>query len=412
MNQSQGEIKRYAVWGAIALSLLILLGWFVFRETSSSPVQELTKIEPAKPHTRDVAPAFPPSDNFSAEETASQPDDSAKTNAATFYRQAFALFDALSKEQKELVRGWQTNVDASVEAELCGKIRPICSLMHHATTVTNCDWGIEPMTFDTLLPHLSIARAIARTAIWNAAHCRSNDVTGAMDDTLAVLRLGQNISHTAIVGNYADMALQNIASSYVTQNIGAFRGVEGQRLAAALEDPFYEQEPSRAMKQEADMVERSTAKLASEHAAEAEKAFSELTDVMGTNPPSVDRATLLAEIKQVADLERDLAKVLASSSTEEYEAWRKRAEEIEASNPVAKALLPAYDSVIVKVQSAEVNRAMVVAGLAIAQQGPGALQTHPDPATGQPFVHTETADGFELQSGYQVKGAPLKMQFK
>jgi hypothetical protein len=55
---------------------------------------------------------------------------------------------------------------------------------------------------------------------------------------------------------------------------------------------------------------------------------------------------------------------------------------------------------------------MVVAGFAVMQNGTEALQSHPDPVTGQPFVYTETADGFELQSGYQFKGAPLKLSFK
>jgi hypothetical protein len=41
-----------------------------------------------------------------------------------------------------------------------------------------------------------------------------------------------------------------------------------------------------------------------------------------------------------------------------------------------------------------------------------ALQSYSDPASGQPFVYTETADGFELQSAYQVYGKPMTMQFK
>jgi hypothetical protein len=55
---------------------------------------------------------------------------------------------------------------------------------------------------------------------------------------------------------------------------------------------------------------------------------------------------------------------------------------------------------------------MVVAALAVAQDGPSELQSHLDPSTGQPFVYTETADGFDLQSGFQTNGVPLKMQFK
>jgi hypothetical protein len=33
-------------------------------------------------------------------------------------------------------------------------------------------------------------------------------------------------------------------------------------------------------------------------------------------------------------------------------------------------------------------------------------------ARGQPFGYTETTNGFELQSCYQVNGKPMMMQFK
>jgi hypothetical protein len=67
---------------------------------------------------------------------------------------------------------------------------------------------------------------------------------------------------------------------------------------------------------------------------------------------------------------------------------------------------------VAKVRAAEVNRALVVAGLAVAENGPDALAAHPDPSSGQPFVYTETADGFVLQSSHQLNGKPMTMQFK
>ena len=55
---------------------------------------------------------------------------------------------------------------------------------------------------------------------------------------------------------------------------------------------------------------------------------------------------------------------------------------------------------------------MATAGLAVLQDGPAALQTNPDPSTGQPFAYTQTADGFELQSSFQLSGKPVKLLFK
>ncbi len=412
MNESSKKTGRYAVGGAAALCLFILLGWFAFREGPSSTDQRAVKVEPTKPHAVHVAPAFEPADELSSEEPTNRPNDSATTNAAVIYWQAFDLFNALSNEQKTIVGDWRTNVDASVEAELCEKLRPICELMHQAAAVTNCDWGINPITFDTPLPHLNRARNIARAAIWSAAHCQSNDVTGAMDDAVSALRVGQQASRSALIGCFVDMAIQGLALSYVAANLGSFGDSDAQRLAAALDDPAYEEAPSRAMEQEADMVKRFVAHLASLSPDESQKELSEWAKLMGGSPPNLDRASVLAEYQQVADSERELAKALASSSEDDYEAWLKHSEELRASSPLAEMLLPAFYGVMDRARRAEVNRAMVVAGLAVAENGTEALSAHLDPVSGKPFVYTKTDGGFELQSSYQVNDKPMKMQFK
>jgi hypothetical protein len=396
--------------GAVVLCLFIVLGWFVFRQEPPPPNQQPVKVETAKP----VAPVFEPDDDVSSETPTNQPENSITTNAADLYRQAFALYDALSKDEKGLLGDWRTNVDASVEAELCEKIRPICDLMHQASAVTNCDWGIEPITFTTKFPHLTASRNIARAAIWNAAHCRSNDVTGATEDVLSVLRVGHNVSRSALIGCLVDMALQNIASSYVTQNLGSFSRADNQRLTAALSDPAYEEVPSHAVEQEADIMGRMAVELTSMPAAEIEKGLSKLGFDASLHPdsPELDRAAERAWLEQIADSERELARALASSSEDEYEAWLKHTAELQASNPLAKDLMPDYDPFVNKARGEEVNRALVVAGLAVAQGGTESLPSHPDPSSGQPFVYTETADGFQLQSTYEAYGKPVTMQFK
>ena len=115
----------------------------------------------------------------------------------------------------------------------------------------------------------------------------------------------------------------------------------------------------------------------------------------------MDRATILASLQQIADSRRELANALASGSADEYDAWLQQRNELEQSNPLAKEFLGSYDKYVDRMERGAINRALVVAGLAVAQDGPSALQSYPDPSTGQPFVYTETLDGFELQSGLQ-----------
>jgi hypothetical protein len=395
MNAPSSRKSLYVFGAAIVLCLLIVLGWFAFYQEAPPPDQQPMKVETVKP----AAPALEPTDDLSSETPTNQPNDSVTTNAADLYRRAFALYDALTNDEKNILRDWHTNVDASVEAELCEKIRPICDLMHQASTVTNCDWGVDPVTTDTLAPYLNPLRNIARAAIWSAAHCRSNDVTRATDDTVAVLRLGQQVSRSAMLGCFLDMALQRLAAAYVSQNLGSFQGADAQRLVGAFNDPAYEEAPSRAMEQEADRSEQQAAKQAATAAANG----------YSTN---LDQAGIFAAYKQSIDSERELAKALASSSEEDFEAWQLGEAQLKASSSLAKLMLPTEENFVDHIQAAEVNRALVVAGLGVAQGGTGALQSNPDPSSGQPFVYTETPDGFQLQSTYQVSGKPMTMQFK
>jgi len=405
-------MSRYVVGGVVVLCLLMILGWFATRHELPPPDQQSAKVETVRP-----AAAFKPDDDFppdkDAKATAVPAESSASTNAAAIYGQAFNLFNRLSQEQKDILRDWETNVDASVEVELCEQLRPICDLMHQATAVTNCDWGIDnPINFDTRLPHLAASRNIARAAMWSAAHCRRDDAAGAADDAVSVLRLGEQVSHSALIGYLVDVNLHHMASAYVSQNLGMFQGADAQRLAAAFGDPAYGEAPSDMINLEADMAQRLAAELASMSADEIRDELAKVGDSSEGPPPTIDRAGALAALAQVVESDRQLAGLLQSSTEDEYETWQHHAADIEASNPFARMFLTGLNGVMDRVRGAAVEQQMMVAALTVAQNGPEALVTVPDPASGQAFIYTETDDGFDLQSAYVVKGQPYVMHFK
>jgi hypothetical protein len=74
-------------------------------------------------------------------------------------------------------------------------------------------------------------------------------------------------------------------------------------------------------------------------------------------------------------------------------------------------MLPTLEGLVNKAREAVVDRKMAAAGLAVLQSGQEALSAYPDPASGQPFVYREKADGFQLQSDYQLHGQPITMTF-
>ena len=404
------RMTAYTLVGSTVLLMLVLLGRYALHDTTSEfPAARTEATAPHRPpRDRPIAPG----PEWPAETPSSQPSDSMTTNAADLYRQAFALFNALSEEEKDLTRSWETKLDVTIELGLCGKIRPICDLMHRASNITNCDWGIGPINYDTPLPHFASARALSRVAVWSEAHCHSNDAAGATEDALAVLRLGQNVSQSGIIGTLVDLSMQDITMSSVAANLSTFRGEYSQRLIMAFSDSAYDRVASHAMEEDAEMVDRYAQKLAALPAAQAEDELLKLTtfiDKEGSRIPQSDAAGLL---KQVSDSERELAKALASGSVDDYEAWLEKSTQLKESNVLAKVLIGDYDRFVEKMQRYEVRRAMMVAALLVMQEGPLVLQYHPDPSTGEPFFYTETADGFELQSKYQSNDQPLKMRFR
>jgi len=398
--------KRVWLWGGAILAGLILIG-LLWPGKPPAPIDVPVK-PAAKPPVKFVHHLqFPPEE---VAPVTQQDTSQVEANAANIYREAFALYDALSQANKDILKDWQTNVDAVVEAELCEQLRPICDLMHQAAAMTNCDWGIGPLTFETKLPQLAAGRGIARATIWSATHCRSNNVPVAAEDVISVVHLGRQLSQLALIGCLVDMAVQNSAMSCVATNLDWFNGAAGQQLAAAIAAAEYGAPLSHALDQEAGAVESVAGKIAALPVV-TEKDIASLTGLNLAGNSTIDPATVVAQLKQVADFTRNTATSLSSGSAVEYETWLQQANELSATNIFAKLLLPVLGVVVQKAQAETVNQALVLAGVAVTTDGPAALAAHPDPSTGQPFTYREVPGGFELQSNYQVNNQPLKIVF-
>lgn len=403
-------MKRYAVAGILALAFLILAGWFAFREVPLPAEKQQTSATSSKPLARHVTPQLPPADRTQNDASTSPPTESAATNAAALYLRAFALYDALSKEQKELISSWQTNVDSSVEMELCEKIRPICDLMHQAGALTNCDWELKrPFTDDTLkafLPNFTSSRGIARAAIWSAAHCRTGDNEEAVDDVIATSRLGHKLP-PMLISHLVDLAIQWLALDFTAQHASTLVGGGDTRLFRLFEDSSFDEQLSRALANEADFSKSQMEKLAATTPDEARRALSE----MPAQAQSIDPNQVIPYLRQAKELQLEYVRALQLPEAE-YRECLTRLHAAEKTNPLVGIFVSAYESVVDKTRAMTVRTAMVTAGLAVTRDGQEALQSHVDPSTGQPFAYVETDEGFELQSSYEVNGSPIKLQFK
>ncbi len=127
--------------------------------------------------------------------------------------------------------------------------------------------------------------------------------------------------------------------------------------------------------------------------------------------PPTDPTQAIANLRQLADLQKQYAQTLDLPESD-YREWLNSLEAIRKANPLAEAFLSAIEASVRKTQAMTVMNAMAAAGLAVAQNGTDALQSHPDPTTGQPFTYKQTPDGFELESSFQIVQKPLSLSFK
>lgn len=325
--------------------------------------------------------------------------DSVITNAADFYRKAFILYNALSKREQNVLGDSKAEVSADRAAQLCEKVTPILDLMHQAAAQSNCDWRLGPMTTENnsaFLPYYDSCRALARTSIWRATHCRADNQTRATDDLLANFQLAHRVPESALMGFLVNTAIQGQASDFIAKHASTFTRPEADRLLQALNDPAYEEDFFRAIEQEPAFASSATEK-----------------DIAGMPKDASSREkrdSAVAMLRQVPEMEREYAGVLTQTESQ-YQLWLGRMQAAQASNPLLKMMWPAFENVVDKARAMVVQRAMVSAGLTVLQSGQESLSTYPDPATGQPFQYQQTADGFQLQSVYQRKGQFITMTF-
>src|ERR1017187_5262623 len=349
MNPSQSKAIRYAMAGLCGLALLLVIGWLALRE-SPPPSPDLPPVRAIAVSPRIPLPA---PDNVAPQETyTNQVAESAPipTNAATIYRQAFAIYNALSQEQKDLIGNWRTNVDSSVAAELCDKIQPICDLMHQAATATNCDWGLElPFTVSISLPHLNPSRNLARTAVWSAAHCHTNDPSATVDDLVAASRLGEKVALTPVlIGHLVNLSIQYMVIDSTAMQASTLAG--DPRLAQLFNDANYNQGLRYAIEQEAEISERAANAMQNMSSEELTNLLASYFVHSSTRPTSIEPAQGIAEIRQVADLQRQYAQTLELPEAD-YRDWLTSLDSVRKTNPFAEAFLSIIESSVAKTRA-------------------------------------------------------------
>ncbi len=140
-------------------------------------------------------------------------------DASNFYKNAFVLYAALTKEEEKMLFQQRDEMDAGKAAALFQKIQPILELLRNGAAADYCEWGLGEPIMDTNLSHLGKVAELGRLARWSASYRFPSDPQGALDDLKAQARLGH---HTAdcVLGWLVQMGMESGALEVLRQNSG------------------------------------------------------------------------------------------------------------------------------------------------------------------------------------------------
>ena len=167
------------------------------------------------------------------------PVERAGVDASSFYKDAFALYDRLSEEEKQMLFRPSEEVDTDKAAALFEKIQPIMELLRRGAAADYCDWGLGEPDVDKPFPQIGKSQNIGKVALWNAAYRFPSDAEGAIDDLSARARLGHHLAET-LIGFLVDSSFEKSSATLIRQIAAALneaaRGKAGEFLAASTLD--------------------------------------------------------------------------------------------------------------------------------------------------------------------------------
>ena len=345
--------------------------------------------------------------------TAAIPSHPAGLNAADVYKNAFALFNALTDEEKQMLAKPRDEIDADKAAQLFKKIQPIMELLRQAKDAAYCDWAMGPLSFSTPLPQMNLVMKLGQVAQWSAGYqFLSSDPEPAVSDLATLSSLGQSVGNQALIGFLVDASVNQMAVNMVRENAA---GLSPEATVQALE-MFRAQEWNRDIKAAVEAESDLVATLAEQFsdAQSGDQALKKLNTLLQTSGSTEladsDAASIQAQNQWYQQVLKDYAsKVFAPDA--EFNAWWADIPKQAVGSPLAAMALPSLNRTRNGYQAAVVNNSMIQAGLLILQNGPDQLALQPDPTTGKPFTYVQTATGFQLSSTFQSKGKPLTMSF-
>jgi hypothetical protein len=336
--------------------------------------------------------------------TASLPD--LGENAALVYWQAFALMPKWDAKEQAIVGEWKTASLDNATDKMLQKASQALELLHTATGMPNCDWGLRLDAGPAvLMPHLSQARAMARVGLLSFRYnWQLGKKSKALDNLLDVAALARQTARGPLISLLVASAIDKEFVDGACEHLGEMNASELTQLRKGLAMSSLVPETKEVLRFERAIgVGWLANKLAAANVANVRKTLTEagMTSLAGETPKG---------IKEVLDEAAALLDETGAMLTMPYDTYvRQRAALVkkmdESTNPFIKLLFPAWSKSRDHLDALGAKLALLDAAAVYIADGKEAFAKVKDPYGDGPFTVTTQKDD---TGSYLVFGSQLK----
>jgi len=265
------------------------------------------------------------------------------TNAALVYWQAFALLPEQSEEDTKLLNDLEKGSKQVVDARsLLTRSNTALSLISHLKPDTPCRWELIDNGPNTLLPHVSKARMLARLLILQARmDAESGKTEAAVDHLTQALLVARNVDEGVLVQMLVGDSIESLAADAAQSLLPRLGASSRGRFAEALSKLPTRTTFARAMSYERDVFARGVGPIMTVDRAALRQ--------LGSDEDSPDVRAILAGTKRertkwFEELLAEYSKLIEASklplpeANKEFE--RLESEVQDSPNPLIRLLMP------------------------------------------------------------------------
>jgi hypothetical protein len=339
-------------------------------------------------------------------------------NAAIQYWQAFAQLPTLDKEQEKILDEWNTvsTSDPAVQ-KLAQASQASRMYLLRGAKLARCDWGLEYSDgISLMLPHLAKARDLARHA---ALHARVEFERGnrqpLQENATAIMALARHVGRDPIlISILVRYLIEDTTIDLVTPYVPQIKAPYEKMVAAHKALP-----PAATVQQTLPIEKKHMAGYVIRELTRLEKQKpgswrEHWKNMIGPDAPeSVKQIDTFEEAIRLTEkllpVYDELEKFFALPEKEFDARYAGFKEKTDAANPLAGVLLPSLDKVRARERRNQARMAMLLAAVAVANDGPEKLKDIPDPFGDGPFEYRKLDGGYELKSKLVVDDKPVTL---